>query len=69
MGEGVYVIGNIPLLGMWKAENAVKLYTTKDIYPGWKKATSISPTISSPIDNDQPMQFSDNMMQLGFETG
>jgi hypothetical protein len=50
MGEGVYVIGNIPLLGMWNADNAVKLYTTKNLYPGWKKATSISPTIASPID-------------------
>lgn len=38
MGEGVYVIGNIPLLGMWKAENAVKLYTTKELYPSWRKS-------------------------------
>ena len=39
MGEGVYVIGNIPQLGNWDAKNAVKLYTAKDLYPCWKKAT------------------------------
>ena len=60
MGEVVYVIGNIPLLGMWKAENAVKLYTTKDLYPSWKKATTIGSGLARPIDDGEP--FSDNMM-------
>ena len=68
MGEGVYVIGNIPLLGMWNADNAVKLYTTKNLYPCWKKATAVSSNISTPVASDDPLQFSDNMMQLGFQT-
>lgn len=48
MGEGVYVIGNIPMLGMWKAENAVKLYTAKDIYPSWRKAIKMQSSTTCP---------------------
>ena len=61
MGEGVYIIGNIPLLGMWNADHAVKLYTSKDLYPCWKvdtsTSTSPSQTLNVPLGGTDTMQF------------
>ena len=61
MGEGVYVIGNIPQLGMWKADNAVRLFTAKDMYPSWRKAISVS---SNSLERTQAPAagFKDNMI-------
>lgn len=61
MGEGVYVIGNIPQLGMWKAENAVKLYTMKEMYPNWRMMININSNNAVP-GQASGKGFNDNMI-------
>lgn len=61
MGEGVFVVGNIPLLGMWNAENAVKLYTSKELYPSWRKTIKADSKTVGP-GQSRTTGFSDNMI-------
>lgn len=44
----MFICGNIPELGSWNPSNALKLITTKDLYPEWKnrKPLTIHPNIS-----------------------
>ena len=40
-GENVYVVGNLPQLGNWKAPESLIMKTAADTYPEWSTLDGI----------------------------